>query len=75
MTPYTISYYRKIEGQWIKTTHEFKEETLDDAQRIYRTLMDGVIANNVQLEAGMPATPYIPQHKKNTNAWKPRKYG
>lgn len=76
MTPYTLSYYHNIKGQWVRTIHEFKAADLAEArEEFYDILTGGMYPHCASLEVGLPAQPYVPRHVKNTNAWKPRKYG
>jgi len=81
MTTYTLSWYtRKMTdgewGKWIRhvKVHDDLEKAKVEYERLFNSIPDAL---GWQLESTDPASPYAPKHHKgkNTNAWKPRRYG
>jgi hypothetical protein len=80
MTTYTVSWFSKIGNEW-KRCHSTFDSPVEPTYEEVCNLIDHTPGQSdpycVQLEVGDPAVPYVPRkHKgKNTNAWKPRRYG
>jgi hypothetical protein len=76
MSLYTVSWCVKEGGEWVKRV-ERVEYPDDDAARKHVFPHEAIDSPYVQIESSPIATPYIPKsHKtKNTNAWKPKRYG
>jgi hypothetical protein len=75
---YFLSWYAKDEdGRWVRHTKMVGDD-LEKAKVEYERLFNSN-TNTLgwQLESNEPASTYAPRkHKsKNTNAWKPRRYG
>lgn len=80
MTTYTLSWHHKVDGEWKRSSTTFDADVLptfeESCSRI--SLLSNIAeAHNLQLEYGYPAIPYVQRkHKvKNTNSWKPKRYG
>ena len=75
MSIYTVSWCVKDDGKWVKRV-ERVEYPGDDAARNHVFPQEVIDSPYTQIEPGTPATPYTPIPKrKNTNAWKPKRYG
>ena len=88
MKTYILSFYAKPQGQWVKYSHTFEHETMptrEDVMAITQEMCERIGAlviadHTLQLEEANPASEYIEKvagwpPKKNTNAWKPKRYG
>ncbi len=80
MTTYTASLWTKVGREWKRCYRTFEATVQPTPEEIYN-MIDHTPGqhdvHNVQLEEGAPATVYtVRKHKgKNTNSWKPRRYG
>ena len=74
MSIYTVSWCVKDDGKWVKRV-ERVEYPDDDAARNHVFPQEVVDSPYTQIESGPLATPYAPKKRKNTNAWKPKRYG
>ena len=71
-----VSWCVKDDGQWVKRV-ERVEYPDDDTARKHVFPQAAIDSPYTQIETGPLATPYAPEKVKvkNTNAWKPKRYG
>ena len=86
MNTYTVSFYgRKIKEEgwrkYVQTIESQHQPTYDEFIEIINGIAEReelrLNIQQAQLEQGNPALPYVPpdcRKRKNTNAWKPRRY-
>lgn len=83
MTTYTFSFYAKVGDKWTRFSRTVDQRPdLVDWPEMARQMVAGygvsvIGKDTLQLEEGNPAIQYVQRkHKgKNTNAWKPKRYG
>jgi hypothetical protein len=76
MSIYTVSWYVKDDGKLVKRV-ERVEYPDEDAARKHVFPHEAIDSPYVQIESGPLTTPYSPKKckAKNTNSWKPKRYG
>jgi hypothetical protein len=79
MTSYTLSYWTKVDGEWVRVVKPIEAPCLDAAKTEAENILKetNLFTHNITLEPGDGRlnSSEAAKRKKNTQAWKPRQYG